>query len=61
MKLIAKIPEGNALNGMAGLYGGTSDTILVVDSYKAAIWKLNITTGEYSDRRGGNSGKDRPA
>lgn len=48
VKLIAKIPEGNALNGMASLYGGTSDTVLIVDSYQEAIWKLNITTGEYS-------------
>ena len=48
VKLISKIPEALALNGMASLHGGYSDTILVVDSHKESIWKLDVTTGEYS-------------
>lgn len=46
--MIAAMPEANALNGMASLYGGPADTVLVVDSFQEAIWKLNVSSGEYS-------------
>ena len=46
--MIAAMPEANVLNGMASLYGGPADTVLVVDSYQELIWKLNVTSGEYS-------------
>ena len=47
VKLIAAMPEANALNGLTSLHGGPSDVVLAADSYQAAIWKLNVTTGEY--------------
>ncbi len=47
VKQIAAIPEANALNGMTALHGGSPDIVLIADSVMGALWKLNVTSGEY--------------
>ncbi|MDI1488669.1 MAG: hypothetical protein OHK93_007945 [Ramalina farinacea] len=47
VKQIAALPEANALNGMTTLHGGSPDIVLIADSVLGALWKLNVTSGEY--------------
>lgn len=44
---IADLPEAQALNGMARL-SENSPLLLISDSPKGAIWKLDMETGKYS-------------
>ena len=46
VKLITSIPEAGGLGGMATLNEG-SDMILVGDPVLGAVWRVNVTTGEY--------------
>ncbi|CAF9927444.1 MAG: hypothetical protein GOMPHAMPRED_004395 [Gomphillus americanus] len=45
-KLLTKIPEAQALNGVTKL-SGSSDLILVADSGLGAVWSVDIKTGHY--------------
>ena len=47
VKQIAALPEANALNGMTTLHGGSPDIVMIADSVLGALWKLNVTSGEY--------------
>lgn len=44
---IAAIPEAEALNGMA-TFSHQSNLVLIADSPKGAIWKVNTKSGDYS-------------
>ena len=44
---ITAIPEAEALNGMTTIKG-SSDLVLIADSWLGAIWRVNITSGSYS-------------
>ena len=44
---IATLPEAQALNGMAS-FTKESNLVLIADSPKGAVWKVNTETGEYS-------------
>ena len=46
VKLITSIPEAGGLNGMTTLKEA-SDVVLVADSLLGAVWRVNVTTGEY--------------
>ena len=46
-KMIAPMPEAAALNGAATL-DGSPDLLLIADSTLGAVWRLNVTTGDYS-------------
>ena len=46
-KIIAPMPEGAALNGATTL-DGSPDLLLIADSTLGAVWRLNLTTGDYS-------------
>ena len=46
-KIIAPMPEAAALNGAATL-DGSPDLLLIADSALGAVWRLNVTTGDYS-------------
>ena len=47
VKIIASIPEADALNGLTALKG-SPDIILAADSAAGAVRRLNVTSGEYS-------------
>ena len=47
VKLITPIPAAEGLNGMAAL-NGFSGSVLVADSKKSAVWKVDVSTGAYS-------------
>ena len=47
VKLITAIEAAEGLNGMAAL-NGFSGSILVADSKKSAVWKVDVSTGAYS-------------
>lgn len=44
---IASLPEAEALNGMA-TFTKESNLVLIADSPKGAVWKVNIQTGDYA-------------
>lgn len=44
---IAALPEAEALNGMA-TFTKESHLVLIADSPKGAVWKVNILTGDYA-------------
>lgn len=44
---IAEIPEALFLNGMT-LYNAKTSTVLIADSKKGVIWRLDMQTGRYS-------------
>lgn len=44
---ITDIPEARALNGVTKIEG-SSDLVLIADSALGGIWRLNITSGNYS-------------
>lgn len=44
---IAALPEAQALNGMA-TFSKDSHLVLIADSPKGAVWKLNTQTGHYA-------------
>jgi len=44
---IAALPDATALNGMTA-FTKASDLVLIADSPKGAVWKVNIKTGEYA-------------
>jgi hypothetical protein len=44
---IAALPEALALNGMA-TFSRESNLVLIADSPKGAVWKVNTKTGDYS-------------
>ena len=46
-KIIAPMPEAAALNGATTL-DGSPDLLLIADSSLGAVWRLNLTTGDYS-------------
>ena len=46
-KIISPIPEAAALNGAATL-DGSPDLLLIADSSLGAVWRLNVTSGDYS-------------
>lgn len=46
-KIISSIPEAGALNGATTL-DGSPDLLLIADSTLGAVWRLNLTTGDYS-------------
>lgn len=46
-KIIAPMPEAAALNGATTL-DGSPDLLLIADSSLGAVWRLNVTTGDYS-------------
>ena len=46
-KIIASMPEAAALNGATTL-DGSPDLLLIADSTLGAVWRLNLTTGDYS-------------
>lgn len=46
VKLITSIPEAAGLNGMTTL-NEASDVVLIADSVLGAVWRVNVTTGEY--------------
>ena len=47
VKQIAALPEANALNGTTSLHGGSPDIVMIADAVLGALWKLNVTSGEY--------------
>ena len=47
VKIISSIPEAAALNGIATL-AGSPDIVLIADSARGAVWRLNIVTGDHS-------------
>lgn len=44
---IAALPDAKALNGMTA-FTKASDLVLIADSPKGAVWKVNVKTGEYA-------------
>lgn len=44
-KVLARMPEGDFLDGMTRF---SEDLLLIADALKGTIWRLNVTTGEYS-------------
>lgn len=46
VSMIAALPEAQALNGMT-TFTEDSDLVLIADSPKGAVWKVNIESGEY--------------
>lgn len=44
---IASLPEAQALNGMA-TFTKKSNLVLIADSPKGAVWKVNTKTGDYA-------------
>lgn len=47
VKQIAALPEANALNGITSLHAGSPNIVMIADSVLGALWKLNVTSGEY--------------
>ena len=45
--LITAMPEAAALNGATTL-DGSPDLVLIADSTLGAVWRLNVTSGDYS-------------
>ena len=46
-KIISPMPEAAGLNGATTL-DGSPDILLIADSTLGAVWRLNLTTGDYS-------------
>lgn len=46
-KLITKVPEAHALNGMTTV-NGAPNLVLVADSMLGAVWSVNVETGAYT-------------
>jgi hypothetical protein len=45
-KLITRIPEAGALNGVTTV-PGNHEVVLIADSGLGAVWRVNVKTGEY--------------
>lgn len=48
VELSVKIPEAQFLNGMTHLNDASGDRYLIADSYRGAIWQLDISTNSAS-------------
>lgn len=46
-KLVKKLDGAGVLNGVAALPGGHGDAVLVADSSKGLVWRVDIKTGAY--------------